>query len=46
MPWHARRKVEQVGHDNLVPGTGNGQKLCQPFYNAKNQSLKGSPKIH
>ena len=39
-------EVEQVGDNNLVPGTGNGQKLRQPFYNAKNQSLKGSPKIH
>ncbi|MNI72727.1 hypothetical protein D3C73_1286860 [compost metagenome] len=39
-------EVEQVGDNNLVPGTGNGQKLRQPFYNAKNQSLKGRPKIH
>ncbi|MCY1420116.1 hypothetical protein D9M71_357280 [compost metagenome] len=39
-------EVEQVGDNNLVPGTGNGQELRQPFYNAKNQSLKGRPKIH
>ena len=27
-------KFEQVGDDDLVSGTGNGQKLRQPFYNS------------
>ncbi|MNR20165.1 hypothetical protein D3C85_1369940 [compost metagenome] len=39
-------EVEQVGDDDLVPGTGNGQKLRQSLNNAKYQCLKGGPKIH
>ncbi|MCY1180392.1 hypothetical protein D9M73_208320 [compost metagenome] len=39
-------EAEQVGHDDLVAGAGNGQELGQPFYNPKYQCLKGGPKIH
>lgn len=39
-------KTYQVGDDNLVPGTGNRQKLRQPFNHAQDDCLEGSPKIH
>jgi len=32
-------KVEQIGDDNLVAGTGDRQKLRQPFYHAEYQRL-------
>lgn len=39
-------KIDQVGDDDLMPGTGDRQELRQPFYNTQYQRLSSGPKIH